>query len=103
MLIENGSPPTAQDSSTLLAIDDMAWQLQDGVVSPTPPPPPGSGPAPTKHRSGVPQMLSLKQYTCALTTGVDVVVPNGVNGSPDQFNARLYGSVRQLRDGTFMM
>ena len=48
-------------------------------------------------------MLSLKQYTCALTTGVDVVVPNGVNGSPDQFNARLYGSVRQLRDGTFMM
>ena len=48
-------------------------------------------------------MLSLKQYTCALTTGVDVVVPNGGNNSPDQFNARLYGSVCQLRDGTFMM
>ena len=44
-----------------------------------------------------------RSYTCALTTGVDVVVPNGGNNSPDQFNARLYGSVRQLRDGTFMM
>ena len=67
------------------------------------PPPAGAARNPTKHRSGVPQMLSLKQYTCALTTGVDVVVPNGGNNSPDQFNARLYGSVCQLRDGTFMM